>query len=1494
MTTRNQFQGKRKKQLQRNALQNFAYQNLEPRNLLAGLLNSQVANPVAGPASLIYDVSDNVPVEERMNFLREHLSLQAGETMQMVELKRDDLGFARFRYQQMYNGISVENGSYSVHVKNRQIVALSGDYQRVGEISTSPEITEQEALDEALNHVGADVYRWDVLGESELGFRHQHNGDLPVAEQTVVKNEKGEFVLAYKFDIFAYEPFSRADVFVDAITGEVVAEQNRIRNVDVPATGMSIYDGMVDFTADELPSYYRLLQNGNNFATYDLQNSEFIDDAIEITSVSNTFTAPHTHTGVQVHYGIEKTLDYFNAEHSFDHGPNGFDAFVNYGVSASVAAWTGEQLIFGEGDGTTITSITSLDVVAHEVSHAISDQLVDLIYERESGALSEAFSDIFGEVVEREVMGSNDWLAAADITPNGRGLRDLADPKSFNNPDTYFGEYWYTLPFDNFGVHINSGVANHWFYLMTEGGLGTNDTGYSYDLEGMGMSTAADITARMFSTYLTSNSNYIDARIAAIRSAIDIYGVNSTEHLTTARAWDAVGVYTPFFEEILSTQGQNPDGSLVYSTDFNQSISLGFDYTYIMPLDADQTLSVAVDGAGSFIPEIGIFDPSLNLVGSINGGADNNAVLQSIEVTESGYYFIVIAGHDSTFGEFNVDIQLNSDIELEGHGGIDNGTLENAQDLEPSSLVFTNASGSVGFDRLAVTGTLANETPEGTVVETESFETGVLDSSWVTNSTGNGQVLVSNAFPAADGSFSLVMDTTGEYALNVADWTVDLSGLESPLLRFQHTEWGDENHPMPLSHGSGFEGDGVSVSHVSTNTWFTVFEEGSTDNGVWEFVEIDLAAAADQFNLPLGPGFQISFRQYDNFGIPDDGRAYDAIEIYDEGTVSDWFTFDLGVDQNATIAANVLDSGRLSLGLYGPSGNLLQSGVPSENLAATIGQLSGAGTYYVRVQGDAEYTLVVTRGGTFDIEPEFHSDAVSLNEVEGVIGHVASVGLVGAEPDEAPSGTVVNYFYPTVVLSNAVTGAEVYAYDGSEFGAPTGTNVFAALPDRGQYWWESFEELRADFEFNQQTVSIDVGSDDASDGGWLRAFNRFGTFLEQVNSDFLSTGQSQTLTISRPSAEIAYVIASGYPSNVTPLDNLTFSVDIFDEDYYSLDVNAGATINLEAQIPGAGPFFFANRLTTTGNSSLKIELFDPSGAMVDMDTWSINHTATMSGTYEIKVSTDQFLGEYVLLNDVVDTTIDEPTGIDFGPEGSDLYNDYANVFDQPYDAKTGYGWQSVTGLTANLLGRGDELTRDRIQLRNGTFVIDVDNGTYNVDVVLGITRKLDSVQITVENEVDTFVPANGPYILRSFTPTVTDGQLTIELDGAGGLVNTMPVSGIRLNAVGGRNAGGIEIPGQPSGDFANTVIFPSAQTIELNDSSSVNSFDKPEFMMNKLASRGQLELRGSIVAPVFDRNFIINENRNDDVGFDVNNFVDIEEIELVESLLTLSEDIRLA
>jgi thermolysin len=228
-----------------------------------------------------------------------------------------------------------------------------------------------------------------------------------------------------------------------------------------------------------------------------------------------------------------------------------FNDFPNYFTNAAYTG--GGRVYFGvglppgvvRGGRTWLNLAGALDVVAHELTHAITDFTSDLIYLNESGALNEAFSDIVGASVEwfyqaeGSAAGAADWLIGEDIA-RPRGFRSMSDPASYGAPDHYSRRVTGTA--DNGGVHTNSSIVNHMYYLAVNGGTHRLS---GVTVAGIGFANrdrAERVVFRAFTALMPAGATFATARAATIQAAQDLYGAGSAEAIAFAQAWTAVGV----------------------------------------------------------------------------------------------------------------------------------------------------------------------------------------------------------------------------------------------------------------------------------------------------------------------------------------------------------------------------------------------------------------------------------------------------------------------------------------------------------------------------------------------------------------------------------------------------------------------------------------------------------------------------------------------------------------------------------------------------------------------------------------------------------------------------------------------------------------------------------------------------------------------------------------------------------------------------------------
>ncbi len=470
-----------------------------------------------------------------------------------LDATRDQLGMEHKRYQQTYRGIPVEYSAYLFHLKDGQVASMNGNICSAPAVSGSFSLSKAEALEAAEMHINAEQYIYNT-GESNP-YRKQF--EQPVPEKVYFPDDgnlySNRFRAAWKIDIFALQPYSRHYVYVDAESGEILDKQTRIHSADVTATANTAYSGEQQITTDSYQGYYRLRESGrgDGIATYNCQDTDDYDQAVDFTNSDtywNNVNEDLDQYATDAHFATEKTWDYFNNEHgrnSID--GNGFAlesyihfSLIDYGYDNNVNAfWNGSVMTYGDGNET-ISPLTTVDIAAHEITHGLTTFTCNLNYQDESGALNEAFSDIFGVTVEFYAVPSlADWTVGEDI---GATFRSIADPNAYNKPDTYQGEHWVWDASDNGGVHTNMGALSYWYYLLCEGDSGTNDNGDSYNISPIGMEAAEDIAFRLQTVYLTNTSEYLDARFYGIQAAVDFYGACSSEVGVVTDAFYAIGV----------------------------------------------------------------------------------------------------------------------------------------------------------------------------------------------------------------------------------------------------------------------------------------------------------------------------------------------------------------------------------------------------------------------------------------------------------------------------------------------------------------------------------------------------------------------------------------------------------------------------------------------------------------------------------------------------------------------------------------------------------------------------------------------------------------------------------------------------------------------------------------------------------------------------------------------------------------------------------------
>ncbi|WP_097257373.1 M4 family metallopeptidase [Streptomyces sp. Ag109_G2-15] len=470
------------------------------------------------------------------------LGLGAKEKLVVRDVVKDVDGTVHTRYERTYAGLPVLGGDLVTHAaKNGSLKGVSkATKARISVPTTTAAVSPASAKKSALKAAGSAAKATASTSRKVVWAA----GAKPVlAYESVVKGLQHDGTP------------SELHVITDAQTGKKLYSYQGIDT----GTGTSRYSGTVTLgTTPSASGGYDLIDGGRGgHKTYDLNGGTSgtgalfhdADDVWGDGTVTNRQTA-----AVDAAYGAAVTWDFyksaFNRNGIAGDGKAAYSR-VHYGNAYVNAFWDDSCFCMTYGDGSGNTDpLTSLDVAGHEMSHGLTAATAKLNYSKESGGLNEATSDIFGTSVEFFANNSSDpgdYLIGEKIDINGNGtpLRYMDKPSK----DGGSADYW-SRTVGRLDVHYSSGVANHFFYLLSEGSGAKTINGVSYNsptydgstVTGIGRAKADQIWYKALTTYFTSTTTYAGARTGTLQAAADLYGSGSAEYNAVAAAWKAVNV----------------------------------------------------------------------------------------------------------------------------------------------------------------------------------------------------------------------------------------------------------------------------------------------------------------------------------------------------------------------------------------------------------------------------------------------------------------------------------------------------------------------------------------------------------------------------------------------------------------------------------------------------------------------------------------------------------------------------------------------------------------------------------------------------------------------------------------------------------------------------------------------------------------------------------------------------------------------------------------
>lgn len=458
------------------------------------------------------------------------------------------------------------------------------------------------------------------------------------------------------FEVDSIRDASRPVRWVNADNGNIIKAFNAVAHGE--GTGVKGDTKTIDTAKNG--DVYELRSPDGRQRTLDAGNgttsASLMTDPDDVWNTNrNKMTSPSQAPGVDAHYYAGVVDDFYGdtfGRDSIDGEGMEIISVTHYAKKYCNAFWNGAYMTYGDGDGRTCLPLSGgLDVDGHELTHGVTDFTSNLIYENESGALNEAFSDMMGNTIEfyadengLDPAAQPDFRIGEDVInpgTEGAGFRNMEDPAEFQDPDHYTLRYTGTA--DNGGVHTNSGIANQAYVLAVKGGQNrgctapfqTHTEDCDVNVSAVGLDRAAQIFYAGF-TSLPEYGNFCDARGATVSVAGD-------DAAAIGAAWDAVGVYDgcdpgmpppPPCEDLTTSQlpiesphpyGNNGDCTYTYTNPDGGGYSLHFslfdleqDFDYLYVRDGNGTELAALTGTakkkGLDTPCISTPTVELNLV----------------------------------------------------------------------------------------------------------------------------------------------------------------------------------------------------------------------------------------------------------------------------------------------------------------------------------------------------------------------------------------------------------------------------------------------------------------------------------------------------------------------------------------------------------------------------------------------------------------------------------------------------------------------------------------------------------------------------------------------------------------------------------------------------------------------------------------------------------------------------------------------------------------
>ena len=463
--------------------------------------NVTISNSTSNPNFIYFSQSVKLKSTDAKTkaseFLAENFrafNLRSANDLVLLDETTDNYGLKNVTYRQQYQGIPVYDGLLKFHFNAKEeLSSINGNSISIAKLNTVPDITAAEA----------EIIARDMVTKQDL---NKSNTPLQTAKTNLIifpKNlMQGGIVtpyLAYQIEVTNKKDV-REYIFINAHTGELVEQFTGIHPID------------------------RKLYETNTTATnLKWKEGDAFPGTLSSWQQNEVVTSENVYNFFKNAFGY---VSYDAADHTMitvNNDPT---------ISCPNARWNGTYAGYCDGTATD-------DVIAHEWGHAYTEYTSGLIYQYQSGALNESYSDVWGETIDlinnymdegenlsvrttTACSGSLRWKVGEDATSFGGAIRDMWNPNCNGDPAKVLdAANYYCGTADSGGVHTNSGVTNHLYALLVDGG-----TYNGYTMTGMGFVKAAHLWWRAQKNYLTATSDFANFADALEASANDLIGVN--------------------------------------------------------------------------------------------------------------------------------------------------------------------------------------------------------------------------------------------------------------------------------------------------------------------------------------------------------------------------------------------------------------------------------------------------------------------------------------------------------------------------------------------------------------------------------------------------------------------------------------------------------------------------------------------------------------------------------------------------------------------------------------------------------------------------------------------------------------------------------------------------------------------------------------------------------------------------------------------------------